>query len=223
MLMVDGVLYMWVRNAGNSQLALSTDHGQTWTWSDWKFTTSFSFPTFLEFGKNYAGARDNYVYVFSTDSDSAYTPADSMVLARVPKDRIKDRSAYQFCVDPRKTEPTWSKEIAERGAVFTHPGKCYRCSVSYNAGLKRYLLCQAGADRNVKAGFGVFDAPEPWGPWTTVCYMPQWDVDPGETASFPTKWMSADGRTVHLVFSGGDSFNVRRGVLSLTKESTSHD
>ena len=38
MLMVDGVLYLWARNAGNSQLAWSTDHGQTWTWADWKFT-----------------------------------------------------------------------------------------------------------------------------------------------------------------------------------------
>ena len=60
-----------------------------------------------------------------------------------------------------------------------------------------------------------FDAPEPWGPWTTVCYVPRWDVEPGESANFPTKWMSADGRTVHLVYSGGDSFNVRRAVLTL--------
>lgn len=31
MLMVDGVLYMWARNAGNSQLAWSTNHATTWT------------------------------------------------------------------------------------------------------------------------------------------------------------------------------------------------
>ena len=56
MLMVGGILYLWVRNAGNSQLALSSDHGKTWKWCDWKFTTSFGCPTFLNFGKNYAGA-----------------------------------------------------------------------------------------------------------------------------------------------------------------------
>jgi CubicO group peptidase (beta-lactamase class C family) len=96
MLMVDGVLYMWVRNAGNAQLAWSADRARTWTWADWKFTTSFGCPSFLNFGKDYAGARDDFVYVYSHDSASAYEPADRLVLARVPKGRIRDRDAYTF-------------------------------------------------------------------------------------------------------------------------------
>src|SRR5262249_40899278 len=155
-------------------------------WGDWKFTTGFGCPTFLNFGPNYAVARDDYVYVYSHDADSAYQAADRIVLARVPKDRIREREAYEFF---RQTgsdgRPAWTRDVRERGAVFLHPGKCYRCTVSYNAGLKRYLLCQAGADRKVGAGFGVFDAPEPWGPWTSVTYTPAWDVPPGETCSFP--------------------------------------
>src|SRR3989441_5575260 len=55
-LMVDGVLYLWTRNAANAQLAWSSDHGATWTWSDWKFTNSFGCPAFLNFGRNYGGA-----------------------------------------------------------------------------------------------------------------------------------------------------------------------
>lgn len=43
-------------------------------------------------------------------------------------------------------------------------------------------------------------------------------VGPGETASFPTEWQSADGRTVHLVFSGDDSFSVRRTTLLPRRE-----
>ena len=66
----------------------------------------------------------------------------------------------------------------------------------------------------MKAGFGIFDAPEPWGPWTTVTAVPEWDVSPGETCSFPTKWMSADGKTLHLVFSDGDCFAVRKATLA---------
>lgn len=61
-LMVNGVLYLWVRNAGNAQLAWSEDHGQSWRWGDWRFTTRFGCPTFLNFGRNYAGARDESVY-----------------------------------------------------------------------------------------------------------------------------------------------------------------
>jgi CubicO group peptidase (beta-lactamase class C family) len=218
LLMVDGVLYMWVRNAGNSQLAWSDDHGKTWTWSDWKFTTGFGFPTFLNFGKNYEHARDEYAYIYSTDAESAYLPADRLVLARVRKDRIKDRAAYEFFAGMASTTlPTWTKDIRHCGTVFQHPGKCFRCMVSFDIGLNRYLMCQAGSARPVEAGFGVFDAPEPWGPWTTVTYTPRWDVSPGETASFPTKWMSADGKTLYLVFSGDDSFNVRQAVLTTSK------
>ena len=62
---------------------------------------------------------------------------------------------------------------------------------------------------------GIFDAPEPWGPWTTAYFTERWDVGPGETCSLPTKWMSADGKTVYLVFSGDDHFAVRRASLTV--------
>jgi hypothetical protein len=217
LLMVDGVLYLWARNAGNAQLAWSADHGARWEWSDWKLTESFGGPTFLQFGPDYAGARDGYVYIFSHDHDSAYRPADRMVLARVPKGRIRERAAYEFFkgLGP-DGEPLWTPDVAARGAVFTHPGKCYRSGISYDAGLKRYLWCQTlpGLDPRFRGGLGIFDAPEPWGPWTTVFSTEDWDVGPGETSSFPPAWMSADGKTLHLVFSGDDSFSVRQAVLT---------
>jgi len=203
MLCVDGVLYMLVRNVGNSQIAWSEDRGNTWRWCDWKFTVTFGCPTFLNFGKNYAGARNDFVYIYSPDSDSAYKPADRMVMARVAKDKIREQGGYEFF-----------KGLG--GAVFINPGKCYRCGISYDAGLKRYLWCQTvygSDDMRFKGGFGVFDGPEPWGPWTTVYYTEQWDVGPGETSSFPTKWMSKDGKTCYLLFSGEDCFSVRKGVL----------
>ena len=223
MLMVDGILHLWVRNAGNARLTWSADHGRSWTWADWKLTTGFGCPTFLNFGANYAGARDDYVYVYSHDSDSAYRAADGVALARVPKHQVRDRGAYEFFTSlGHDGGPRWSTDIHERGAVFRNPGKCYRVTVSFNTGLKRYLLCQAGADPHGKiaAGFGLFDAPEPWGPWTTVTCTPDWDVDPGETCSLPTKWMSTDGRTLHLLFSGGDSFRVRRATLTTAGRNT---
>ena len=37
----------------------------------------------------------------------------------------------------------------------------------------------------------------------------------GETSSIPTKWISEDGLTIHLVFSGDDQFSVRRGRITL--------
>ena len=74
-------------------------------------------------------------------------------------------------------------------------------------------MCQIVADQRdtrYAGGFGIYEAPEPWGPWSTIYYTTDWDVGPGETCSLPTKWMSADGMTLHLVFSGDDCFSVRR-------------
>jgi hypothetical protein len=50
---------------------------------------------------------------------------------------------------------------------------------------------------------GVFDAPEPWGPWTTVYDDDEWSSDGWMIHhKFPTAWMSDDGKTVWLALSG---------------------
>ena len=228
MLMVDGILYMWVRNANRkgeqSQLAWSIDHGKTWKWSKWKFK-EFGYCTFINFGKNHEGARDNYVYTVTHDHPNAYKRADRFILMRVPKNRIRDREAYEF-FERLDTDgnPVWTSDITQRGAVFTEPGCCHRSGISYNAPLKRYIWWQAkypkGVDGRYAGMFGVFDAPELWGPWTTVYYTDNWDVGTGETGSFPPKWMSGDGKIMHLVFSGNDSFSVRKATLILSMPST---
>ena len=103
--------------------------------------TSFGAPTFLNFGRDYAGARDDYVYFFSHDNNSAYKPADRMVLGRVRKTHVKDRDAYEFFGGiTTGGDATWSKNIADRSAVFEHAGGCYRNGITFNAGLRRYFI-----------------------------------------------------------------------------------
>lgn len=224
LVMISGVLYVWVRNADNSQLGWSNDHGATWQWAPWKWTTSFGCPTFLNFGQNYAGARDDYVYVYSPDSPSAYQPADRMILARVPQHSIREQDAYEFFVRIHSNgEAIWSRSLEQRGSVFEFPGQCYRGGVSFNPGLGRYLWCQVLPESEhsqgprFDGGFGIYDAPEPWGPWTTAYFTPRWDVGPGETSSIPTKWISPDGTEIHLVFSGEDCFSVRKATLKVIR------
>ena len=83
MLMVGGVLYMWMRNADgdghNCRLGWSTDHASTWTFSTW--TMNLGYCSFINYGQNYAGARDGFVYTVSHNSNDAYLVADDMVLA----------------------------------------------------------------------------------------------------------------------------------------------
>jgi hypothetical protein len=96
--------------------------------------------------------------------------------------------------------------------------------VTYNAPLKRYLLVmRSRAQAGGVDQFSIYDAPEPWGPWTTVFYTEDWDVDPGESAHVPAKWISADGKACHLVFAGSDSFAVRQFTLTAVLAQKSPD
>lgn len=221
LLMVQGILYMWTRNADPNgrtcQLAWSRDRSVTWEWSDWTFT-EFGYCTFVNYGQNYQGARDDYVYMVTPDGPSAYEAADSFVLTRVPRDRIVDRSAYEFFVAVSAGgSPSWSADIADRGAVFSHPGNSRRSGISYNAALGRYLWWQILGEGSTRAegGFGIYDAPEPWGPWTTVYYTREWDMGPGDAGSFPTKWFSEEGTRAALVYAGDDAFSVREVTFRL--------
>lgn len=219
MLMVDKVLYMLARNTSNAQLGWSSDHGKTWDWADWRFKEGFGTPSFLNYGKNYAGARDEYVYLYSHDEASAYKSSDNMVMARVSKNKIKDWTSYEYFAGlGNDGQPIWTDDVRKRKPTFSNPGKCYRSSVSYNSGLKRYIWCQIIDTPSLKddlgsrfeGGLGIFEAPEPWGPWSTVYYNTHWDVGPGETGSIPTKWISDDGKTCYYMFSGDDYLSVRK-------------
>jgi CubicO group peptidase (beta-lactamase class C family) len=207
-LMVDGILYLWVRNVNNAQLLWSADRGKTWRWG-FKMDVGFGSPAFLNFGRNYAGARDGFVYTYSQDGRSAYESDNGIVLARVAKNKIRERGAWEFFerFDPGG-RPVWTADITRRGTIFSYPANCSRIEVVYDAAIKRYLMALS-YDR--AGGWGLFDAPEPWGPWTTVLHR-QWDLPGTHGYRLPAKWISADGLTLTLVFSGvkpNDAFCTR--------------
>lgn len=229
LLCVNAVLYLWLGHAdlhgGQAQLAWSTDHARTWSFADWKFA-EFGLIGFVNFGRDYAGARDDYVYAYSHDGPKADTPADRFILMRVPKDRIAVRGAYQFfCGFDAEQQPHWKADISMRSAVFEHRDACLRSAMTWSPALRRYLWWQHTpqplghkdrGDTRFDGGFGIYDAAEPWGPWTTIFFTRQWDVGPGEHGDFPAKWMSKDGRSAYLVFSGDDCFSVRRARFELS-------
>jgi hypothetical protein len=231
-LALHGTLYLWLGhanlNGGGAQLAWSRDGAANWTFADWQFA-EFGMVGFVNFGRDYQGARDEYVYAYSHDGTRADSPADRFVLMRAPKSQVHDRRAWQF-FRTRYTDGRveWTDDVRQRGSVFDHPGSCLRSAMTFCAPLKRYLWWQqiplpAGnpdrGDTRFRGGFAIYDAPEPWGPWTTAYFTDAWDVGPGEHADFPAKWMSGDGKTLYLVFSGEDSFSVRRANVILHETS----
>jgi hypothetical protein len=91
--------------------------------------------------------------------------------------------------------------------------------VVYNKGIGRYLLTAFHESRGEDGSWGIFDAPNPWGPWTTVAYYTNWiDTTPKFCFQFPSKWISPDGKTLWMIFSGTgvyDSFNIVKATLKL--------
>jgi hypothetical protein len=225
MLSVDGILYAWINmqneNPPDYKLIWSDDSAATWQQSTWSFAgdTAAEF-TFINFGQDYAGARDEFVYMYHLIRGGS---TDSAWLIRAPKNQILDRTAYEwFAGLDGNGDPLWTADIAQRASVFQDPNFVGLTSVSYNPGIDRYLLVTAhGAWEQSIGRLGVFDAPEPWGPWTTVEYYEDWGGYTGWQNGYhiPTKtpdWMSADGKTIHLLFSGQgvlDSFNLVKGTL----------
>jgi hypothetical protein len=146
---------------------------------------------------------------------------------RVPRDQIVRRGAWQFSVErDDQGQPLWSHDINLRGAVFEHRDACLRSAITFNTGINRYLWWQAvppptghedRGDTRFVGGFGIYDAPEPWGPWTTAFFTTDWGTGPGEHGDFPSKRIRDDGRTLYLVFSGDDQFCVRKAMLKLRK------
>jgi hypothetical protein len=90
--------------------------------------------------------------------------------------------------------------------------------VTYNLLLETYMMTmRSHAGAGGISQFSIYEAPEPWGPWATVYYTPdgrEW----GESQHIPSKWISADGKTIYLIFSGNDSFSVRRAKLTVEKK-----
>jgi len=225
-----GTLYLY-RNGtlnGNSayrqtELYKSTDHGATWTytgvrWVESEFSSSgFFSPSFLQFGQDYDGARDDYVYSYAANvhnNEWNIQRPGQITLMRVLKTQMEEKSSYQYFAGlDGNNQPTWTSNVNSRRPVFVDAANgVMRTSVSYNEPLRRYLLITQQVDRWREDDYymGIYDAPEPWGPWTTVFFgNPRDDIRPslnsGEKTvfwNFSNKWLSADGKNFVLVYTG---------------------
>jgi hypothetical protein len=235
---VRGVLYAWENmQDGNYpdvdyRLIWSANLGATWQHSDWCFPKGagqFKPATFLNFGQDYAGlsgSLQGYVYFFG------YRQGDftRTYLGRMPPDKLLDRSAYKFLSQLTDAgRPTWSADAQQAFPIFTDPNGG-TLNVVYDPGIGRYL---ATSYHQGPGQLGVFDAPEPWGPWTTVYYTEHWGKmgtgGEGLVCSFPQKWMADGGRTLWCIFSAygtgakegitaHDRFNLVKATLKLRPE-----
>ena len=116
----------------------------------------FLSPTFIPFGKCYAGARDYYGYIYGNAITSVEGPGswnvqvpDKISLFRVPKTSLSNKSAYEYFTGlAASNNLCWSTSSAARKPVFSDGiAGIMRTSVSNKAGLGRYLLTTQHASK----------------------------------------------------------------------------
>jgi hypothetical protein len=226
MLAAGGNLYavLAMQNAGTGYpVWRSTDGGRLWQKPSWSFPSLLE--AFVQFGQANAGAPGGYAYLLDARTTSVH-------LMRVPQASAQTRSAYEYFAGTTDGTPAWSKDASRSRAVFADPAGTWRPQMTYNPGLKRYLLTVAHSRVGLPSSdkMGIFEAPASWGPWRTVSYVDDflgmrggWHLG----LHFPVKWQSADGRTLWATINCHDNadpgscgryhdrFNLMKATLTL--------
>ncbi len=233
-------LYLWRDGDASSpgyfkfvELWRSDDLGATWRATGVRFSKSEDFPAgdagmfapaFCQFGRAYAGARDDYVYVYAPDiidpSHWHVRLPGRINLLRVHRDRLENKAAYEFFAGVDDAgQPRWTHDLARRQPTWADAvNGTHRIAVSYNPGLRRYLLTTITKDRS--GWMSIYDAPEPWGPWTHVHteHNPERWGALTIIFTFVNKWLSADVRDFVIVHTKNDRWASIEGRFRLVQD-----
>jgi len=189
----------------------------------------FSLLTVLQMGKNYSENTDGYVYIYAPNGNTEGT-MNQLVLCRVPKNHITERSHYEFlCKLDKNNNPRWSTYIEDRGVVHTfpagwvnkklHPYAWYP-SVVYYPPTGEYLMANWGmgcTPDGVRwfgkpSYLGFWTARSPWGPWRQVHEETAWIPAGDKNArayqpQIAPKWIAKDGKSFWLVWTDFQNVN----------------
>jgi len=167
----------------------------------------FGGPAFVNFGKDNANARDEYVYAISSDQ---WDNGSNLRLGRVQKDHIIEPSKWEwvksFGADDYSAE--WTSKLDDAIPVLSLHRRLGCPEMVYIASIDRYLLLswslKGDFDPNAGTDLLVFDAPNPWGPFTLVHYEEFWEGK--EFTPYcprvPLKWFDQEKLEGWLLFSG---------------------
>ncbi|HEX8103754.1 MAG TPA: DUF4185 domain-containing protein [Solirubrobacteraceae bacterium] len=199
---------------------VSTDGGRTWrrgphTADDPLFGESIAGGArirlgalhVVDFGRNMEHSPDGYAYLVGhggTDpkGQNTWVNGDDVYLVRTrpSPETINDRSAYEYW-----TGTGWSRALADLRPLLSWPGHLGSATITYDAPLRRYLMFMSrpsdGVDTTAAYDTIVMEASELTGPYRMVHWLPRF----GTQAYFvnaPSKFISADGRSMWLSYSG---------------------
>jgi hypothetical protein len=223
----EGFKYNWPVMGPMPGFRTSTDYGKTWTPSPLspdkplfpepaKFMGPLKMgaPHFVDFGKNMQHSPDGKAYLVGMGAEEndpqpryanlSWGSADQLYLARVTPSiaNTNDLKQYEFFAGHDAAgKPLWTADFAKIKPLLDWNNNLGVATVTYDAPLKKYLMCVTdGWPTVAKMSTYLLEADDLTGPWRLVIYM----KDFGEQAYFvniPSKFISADGRTLWLCYS----------------------
>lgn len=191
-------------------------------------------PHFVDFGKNMEHSPDGKAYLLGMGAEVndpeprlclnpacrdrgfahanlSWITADQVYLARVAPSpaTINDLSAYEFFAGHDAAgQPVWTHDFSAIKPLLEWNNNMGCVTATYVPGLRKYLMCVTDGWPTVNTMRSyILEADQLTGPWRMVVYM----KDFGEQAyflNFPSKFISADGRTLWLCYSANFSEGV---------------
>ncbi len=172
-------------------------------------------PHFVDFGRELEHSPDGRAYLVghgAVDPDPQPRPAnlswitgDQIYLARVvpSPENINNPRAWEFFAgNGPDGEPRWSGDFARIRPLIDWNNRCGCVTITYNPGLKKYLLCLTDGWPTTKTmNTSILEADRITGPWRLVSFMEDFGVQ-GYFVNIPSKFISPDGRSAWLCYSG---------------------
>lgn len=227
----DGIPYNWPWLGPFVGFRWSTDFGQTWTQTPCTpekplfgehalngEPVKIGSPHFVDFGQAMRHSPDGKAYLTGHGASvgpegrrfayNSWITGDEIYLVRVTPSiaNMNDASQYEFFAgDDASGQPTWSKDFKAIKPIAAWRDNMGCVTMTYDAPLKKYLLCVTDGGNTVsRFNTYLLESDRLTGPWKRVTYLKNF----GEQAYFvnlPSKFISADGRTLWLCFAGNFS------------------
>src|ERR1700683_294591 len=169
-------------------------------------------PHFADFGLNMEHSPDGKAYLVGHGTiepdpmprfaNNSWVAGDQIFMVRVKPspETINDPKAYEFFggYDEKKVR-VWTDDFAKIKPLIDWNNHCGCVTVTYNAVLKRYLMCVADAwPGDTDMNSYILESTSIEGPWKLVTYMEKF----GQQGYFLNKFISPDGRKGWLCYSG---------------------
>ncbi len=203
----------------------STDYGQTW--SPAPASPLFGESTangnrvklgalhFVDFGQNMQHSPDGYAYLVGhggggANAINSWVSGDEIYLIRVAltPQNANNPAAYQFYAGQSNGQPVWSNSLSDLRPLLSWPRHLGSVTITYDQPLNRYLMWVStprdGVNTTGWMDSMLLESTSLTGTWRLVSYLPDFGTQ-GYFLTVPSKFISADGRTMWLMYSANYS------------------